>query len=81
MIWRKERTSDVHSMRKIWELENNWEGYVQKRKSKGGAFIRGRFQAGKNKSNMGLEKVPRHNVLSWNHIVKKYFSSYFKMPM
>lgn len=79
MIWRKEYASSVLSMRKIWELEKNWEGYVQKRKTIG-TFIRGRFQARKNKSKTGLEKVPRHNVLSWNHIVKKYFS-FFKMPM
>lgn len=52
---------------------------MQKRKTIG-TFITGRFQARKNKSKMGLEKVPRHNVFSWNHIVKKYFS-FFKMPM
>lgn len=53
---------------------------MQKRKNIG-TFIGRHFQAGKNKSKVGLEKVPRHNVLSWNHIVKKYFSSFFKMPI
>lgn len=37
------------------------------------------FQAGENKSKAGLGKVLRHNVLSWNHVVKNYFSTLRKV--
>lgn len=53
---------------------------MQKRKSIEGTFIRGHFQTGKKKSKMGLEKVPWHNVLSWNPIVKNISPHILKCP-